>query len=239
MPLLRPLAATLALVLLAALAVAAPRAKRVLPADLPLGKAAPDSFLASFETTKGRFVMKAVRAWSPLGVDRLWHLARSGYFDGLVIYRVGETKSVKGGRVVQFGQSGDTATSHAWEKATFADEPVVRPHRPGAVNFARGGPGTRSVEIAICTNAITALDTVQYLGVTGFPVVAEVVEGLDVLQRLNGEYGNAPIESDSLSIVGGAWLDRAFPRLDRIRSAKVTRSWGPGAPRRAGAGARP
>ena len=59
----------------------------------------------------------------------------------------------------------------------------------------------------------------------GFPSVAEVERGLDVLDRLNGEYGNAPIENDSLSILGGEYLKRVFPRLDRIRGAKVTREW--------------
>jgi peptidyl-prolyl cis-trans isomerase A (cyclophilin A) len=216
-----------------ALAAAAPPARAPLPADLPLAAAAPDSFLATFETTKGAFTMKACRAWAPLGVDRLYHLVNGRYFDGLAIYRVGETKSVRGGRVVQFGQSGDTTVNHAWERATIPDEPVTRTHRPGSVNFARGGPNTRGVEIAICTNTVTALDTVQYLGVTGFPVVAEVVTGLDVLAKLEGRYGNAPIENDSLAILGGAYLDRAFPGLDRIRSARITKAWGgaKGAPR--------
>lgn len=220
------LAALVALAALAALAGAEPRARRVLPADLPLASAAPDSFLAEFRTTKGTFTMKARRAWAPLGADRLFHLVRAGYYDGLTIYRVGPTLSVKGGRVVQFGQSGDTTADRAWERATFADEPVVRPHRRGTVNFARGGPGTRSVEIAITTNEAAALDTVNYLGVTGFPSVAEVERGLDVLDRLNGRYGNAPIENDSLSILGGEYLERAFPGLDRIRSARVTKTWG-------------
>lgn len=211
-------------------AVPGPRAKRVLPADLPLASAGPDSFLAEFATTKGTFVMKARRPWSPLGADRLFHLVASGYYDGLVVYRVGETMSVKGGRVVQFGQSGDTVESRAWEKATIADEPVVRARMPGAVGFARGGPDTRTVELAISTNAAAALDTVRYLGVTGFPTVAEVIEGLDVLHRLEGRHGNAPIESDSLSILGGAWLERAFPGLDRIVRARVTKRWAGGAP---------
>ena len=211
---------------LASVAPAAPRPRAVLPSDLPLSAAAPDSFLAKFKTTKGTFVMKARRPWSPLAVDRLYHLVNSGYFDGLTFYRVGETKSVKGGRVVQFGQSGDTAVSHAWEKVTIADEPVVRAHVRGSVSFARGGPNTRGVEVAIGTTAIAALDTVQYLGVTGFPTMAEVIEGLDVLDRLNGQYGNAPIENDSLSILGGEYLERVFPGLDRIEHATITKTWG-------------
>ena len=72
----------------------------MLPADLPLASAAPDSFVAEFRTTKGAFRMKARRVWSPLGVDRLYHLVEGPYFDGLTVYRVGPTKSVQGGRVV-------------------------------------------------------------------------------------------------------------------------------------------
>lgn len=209
-----------------ALGASASHRRAMLPGDLPLAAAAPDSFVARFETSKGAFAMKARRVWSPLGADRLYHLVKAGYFDGLVIYRVGPTLSVKGGRVVQFGQSGDTAVAHAWDKATLADEPVVRPHRRGSVNFARGGPNTRTVEIAITTNPAAALDTVNYLGVVGFPSVAEVEQGLEVLDRLNGQYGNAPIATDSLSILGGAYLARAFPGLDRIQRARITREWG-------------
>src|SRR5882762_326350 len=132
MRLTKILAAPLALFGLSTLGASAPRPRPVLPSDLPLASAAPDSFLAEFRTTKGSFTMKARRAWAPLGADRLYHLVKGGYFDGLTIYRVGPTLSVKGGRVVQFGQSGDTAVGRAWEKATFADEPVVRPHRRGS-----------------------------------------------------------------------------------------------------------
>jgi peptidyl-prolyl cis-trans isomerase A (cyclophilin A) len=215
-----------ALFALLALGAAAAPSRPVMPAALPLSSAGPDSFLAEFRTTKGSFVMKARRAWAPLGADRLYHLVTAGYFDGLVIYRVGPTLSVSGGRVVQFGQSGDTAVAHAWDRATFADEPVTRPHRRGSVNFARGGPNTRTVEIAITTNQAAALDTVSYMGVVGFPSVAEVERGLDVLDRLNGQYGNAPIQNDSLSILGGEYLQRVFPGLDRILEARVKREWG-------------
>src|SRR5262245_3901650 len=223
---IRPPAVLLALVLVVESMSSPAACGPVRPGDLPLGTAGPDSFVAEFRTTKGPFAMKARRAWSPLGADRLYHLAKGGYFDGLVIYRVGPTVSVKGGRVVQFGQSGDTAVARAWDRATFADEPVVRPHRRGSVNFARGGPNTRTVEIAITTNEAAPLDTVNYLGVVGFPSVAEVEQGLDVLDRLNGQYGNAPIENDSLSILGGAYLDRVFPGLDRILDARITKEWG-------------
>lgn len=215
----------LVLALFASAAPAAPR-RAPLPTDLPLAGAGPDSFLVEYTTTKGRFVTRSVRAWAPLGVDRYFHLVNGGYYDGRVIYRVGETKSVKGGRVVQFGQTGDTLVDRAWERATLADEPAVHPRRAGAGGFARGGPATRSTEMAFTTNEATALDTVSWQGVTGFPVVAVVVEGLDVLTRFEGRWGNAPIESDSLSIAGLAWLEQRFPGLDRIQRARVLKRWG-------------
>lgn len=207
------------------LIAAAPHQRPPLPADVALHEAAPDSFLASFSTTKGTFLMKARRVWSPLGVDRLYHLVDSGYFDGLVIYRVGPTKSVKGSRVVQFGQADDPLVIRAWAADTILDERVVRPHRRGTVNFARGGPNSRSVEVAITTNAAAPLDTVNYLGVVGFPSVAEVERGMEVLDHLEGRYGNAPIESDSMAILGRAWVDRRFPGLDAIRTARITKVW--------------
>ena len=64
----------------------------------------------------------------------------------------------------------------------------------------------------------------RYEGVVGFPIVAQVVSGLDVLARLNGRYGNAPIENDSLSILGGGYLDRAFPGSTGS-SARITKAW--------------
>jgi hypothetical protein len=49
---------------------------------------------------------------------------------------------------------------------------------------------------------------------------------MDVLDRLDGRYGSAPIENDSLSILGGEYLDRVFPGLDRIRATRVRKEWG-------------
>ena len=130
-----------ALVFLALLALhASPSHTRaILPADLRLASAATDSFVGEFRTTRGVFFMKARRAWAPLGVDRLYHLLKAGYFDGFTIYRVGPTLSVKGGRVVQFGQSGDTTVARAWEKATFAMGPAktARPSINAGKNTVR------------------------------------------------------------------------------------------------------
>ncbi len=199
---------------------------QVLPTKALLATTAPDSFVVVFETTKGNVALKAHRAWSPLGVDRLYQLASSGYYNGAVIYRVGPTASYKGGWVVQFGLSSDPRVNAAWEGQTITDEPVRRGARRGSVNFARGGPNTRGVEIAFNLTPNTALDTVHYEGVVGFPAIADIVEGIEVADAFNRTYGNAPnAHADSIFAKGRAYLDRAYPGLDRITAVRVREEW--------------
>lgn len=196
-----------------------------LPTELRLDRPAPDSFYVTFETTRGPVVLLAHRVWSPLGVDRLYHLASSGYYRGAVIYRVGPTASYPGGFVVQFGLSNDSAVNRAWRNTGIPDEPVREPHRRGTVMFARGGPDTRTVELAIDLSPNSGLDTVQYQGVTGFPPIAEVVEGMEALDALERRYGNDPLQhEDSIMAGGRRYLDRAYPGLDRIRDVRVSRT---------------
>ncbi len=67
------------------------------PASLKLQ--APAVFDAKFTTTKGDFVVRVTRAWSPRGADRFYNLVKYHFFDGAAFFRVIE------GFVVQFGIS--------------------------------------------------------------------------------------------------------------------------------------
>lgn len=197
-----------------------------LPGQLPLGAPAPDSFLVSLETTRGAVVIKARRFWSPLGADRLYQLAANRFYDGSVIYRVGPTASYPGGFVVQFGMSNDSSVNRAWSATGIPDEPVTVPHRRGMVMFARDGPHTRTIELAIDLSTNSGLDTVLYKGARGFPPVGEVISGMSALDSLNRRYGNAPIQhEDSIALLGQRYLDRVFPGLDRIRRVWISAEW--------------
>lgn len=50
------------------------------PANAEWTRPAPPVSLLRFETTKGVFVLELHRAWGPLGADRLYNLARMGYY---------------------------------------------------------------------------------------------------------------------------------------------------------------
>ena len=192
-----------------------------LPNELNLTEQSPDSFLVSFETTKGQFIIKAHRDWSPLACDRLYLLVKNGFYNGCVIYRVAPTLSFKGGFIVQFGMTNDVKLNRSWEKAILKDEPVKHPHKRGSVNFASGGPNTRTVQLAIALTPCTELDTVNYQGAIGFPAFAEVVEGMEIVDTFNRQYGNSVFEPEDSLYVGDKYFDRAFPGLDRILTAKI------------------
>ena len=183
--------------------------------------AAPDSFDVEFQTSEGPFVVRAHREWAPVGVDRFHDLVRRGYFDGVVFFRVVE------GFVVQFGLHGDPAVTEIWTGATLPDEPVRVPNERGRVSYARGGPGTRSVQLFINLRSNSPrLDTLSSGPVAGYPPIGEVVRGMEVVDSLEGRYGGEPASrQDSIRALGNAWLDRTYPELDRVLTARIVQRW--------------
>src|SRR5437868_2186884 len=96
-----------AVLLLAACALAQPAGERsaaLRNPDHPLWtRPAPESFRVRFETSKGTFLLEAVRALAPNGADRFYHLVETGFYDDSRFYRV------IAGRFVQFGIAADPA----------------------------------------------------------------------------------------------------------------------------------
>ena len=184
------------------------------PADPGFATQAPDSFRARFATTKGDFVIAVHRAWAPLGSDRFYNLVRSGFYDGVRFFRV------MPGFMAQFGIHGDTAVTTAWRERRIPDDPVRRTNVRGMVTFATGGPGTRTTQIFINYGNNDRLDGM------GFAPFGQVVEGMEVVDKLFGEYGEgAPRgrgpDQFRLNVEGEKYLARQFPKLDKINTATV------------------
>jgi cyclophilin family peptidyl-prolyl cis-trans isomerase len=189
--------------------------------------AVPDSFLVAFETSRGRFDVMARKDWAPVGVDRLYTLLESHYYDDARFFRV--VKNF----VAQFGLSGDPELNDAWRVRRIADEPVKHTNSRGAIAYARGGPGTRTVQIYVNLRNNPRLDT---LNTFGFPPIAEVVSGMDVVDSLYSGYGEATPRSgaqpgregpsqDSISRQGNPYLVRGWPKLDYVKTARIVREW--------------
>lgn len=184
---------------------------------MPLSFSTPDSFLVAFETTRGRFDVMAHSRWAPVGTDRFYELVHRRFYDSVIVYRV-----VKG-FVAQFGINGDPSVSAAWRVRRIADDEVREGNKRGRLAYARRGPGTRSTQLYINFADNSRLDT---LNTIGFPAFAEVVAGMEVVDSLYSEYGGAPsARQDSISRHGNAFLRRAYPKLDMIKTARIIQEW--------------
>ena len=181
-----------------------------------LAQQAPDSFRVEFTTSKGPFVVQAVRAWAPRGVDRFYFLTRNGYYDGTKFFRNIPDF------MVQFGLHGDPDVNAAWINRSIPDDTVRQPNGRGAVSFAMGGPDTRSTQLFINKRDNIRLDMM------GFAPIGRVVEGMQVVDSLYEGYGEGPPggrgpDQDRIISQGNRYLHSFFPRLDSIISTRVLR----------------
>jgi len=175
---------------------------------------APARFRALFKTTKGDFIIEVNRDWSPLGADRLYQLLMTHFYDNNGIFRVQK------GYVVQFGICDKKEVNAFWDRQIIPDEPVTKQNLQGTLSFARDGINSRTVQLFINLKDNLKLDTVNFNGLRGFPPVAKVISGYEVIERLFGEYGFEPAKfQDSVMVQGNEYLRHHWPLIDYIREA--------------------
>ncbi len=201
----------------------APDALRALllnPDDAAWRSPAPAVSHLRFETSRGVFVLELVRAQGPIGADRLHNLARYGYFNDTRFHRV------RSGYIAQWGLHGDSAVNAAWKGRYLADDPPRARNARGTFAFSYEGPGrenTRNTQLYV-----NLADNVRN-DAEPFTILGTVIEGMAVLDSLYGGYGE---ESGSgvrqgrqgpLERGGNQFMDREYPKLDRIRTVTVQR----------------
>jgi len=179
-----------------------------------LTEKAPETFKAQFDTTKGKFAIEVTRSLSPNGADRFYNLVRSGYFKDVAFFRVVP------GFMCQFGIHGDPNVSAKWRAAAIADDPVKGSNTRGTITFATAGPNTRTTQLFINFGNNINLDGM------GFSSFGKVTEGMDVVDKINGEYGDGPPYGSGpnqgrVQGEGNAYLKKDFPNLDYIKSATI------------------
>jgi peptidyl-prolyl cis-trans isomerase A (cyclophilin A) len=173
---------------------------------------APDTYDVKFVTTAGDFTVRVTRAWAPIGADRFYNLVRHHFYDGAAFFRVLQ------GFMAQFGLSPYPEVSHAWEQANIKDDPVVQSNLRGYITYAMAGPNTRTTQVFINYGNNQRLDH------DGFAAFGMVTEGMDVVDKLYGGYGEgAPggrgPDQGLIGTRGRAYLQQNFPHLDTIKSA--------------------
>jgi peptidyl-prolyl cis-trans isomerase A (cyclophilin A) len=174
----------------------------------------PATYRVKLETSKGDVMIEVNREWAPLGAGRFHELVTSGFYDNARFFRV------LPGFVVQWGLAADPSQNAKWTE--FPDDPPGQSNTAGTLTFATRGANTRTTQVFINLVDNERLDSM------GFTPFGRVVEGMEVVQQLYGEYGEgAPRGSGpdqgSIRAEGNAYLERTFPKLDFIKKATVVK----------------
>jgi peptidyl-prolyl cis-trans isomerase A (cyclophilin A) len=194
--------------------LAVPASAQNLSNPAALREQAPPVYKAKFDTTKGVFVIEVHRDWAPNGADRFYNLVKNGFYDNVRFFRV------ISGFMVQFGIHGDPKVSAPWREAQLRDDPVKQSNKRGYITYAMAGPNTRTSQVFINFGDNASLDS------QGFSPFGRVVTGMEVVDKLNAEYGEgAPRgrgpDQSRMQMEGNAYLTKDFGRLDYVKKATI------------------
>ena len=174
-----------------------------------LKEQAPAEYKANFDTSKGLIVVAVHKDWAPLAADRFYNLVKNGFFDDVRFFRVVPNF------MVQFGMNGNPAVTRAWSSTPMKDEPTKQTNKRGYVTFARtGAPNSRGTQVFINYKDNGFLDQ------QGFAPFGEVVQGMDIAEKITAQYGEKPGQGEITS-VGNAYLMKEFPKLDFVNKATI------------------
>jgi len=177
----------------------------------------PNVFSVKFQTSKGEFIIEAHREWAPLGVDRFYNFVRTGFFDDSRFFRV------RAGYICQFGIPRDPAVASVWRNQTIKDDPVRQSNTRGFVGYAMTGPDTRTSQLYINLSDNSRLDA------EGFSPIGKVISGMEIVDQLYSGYGEdagggmRAGKQGKLFEGGSEYLDREFPKLDRLVKATLVK----------------
>jgi homoserine O-acetyltransferase len=195
--------------------ISEPRSGLLNPGSEVWAQAAPPVFQVKVATTQGPFTIETHRDWAPHGADRFYNLARAGFYDDSRFFRVIQ------GDFAQFGIPGNPEISAIWHKSTIPDDPVRQSNTRGFVAYAMTGPDARTTQIYIVTGDRSRQDK------DGFAPFGKVVEGMDVVDKLYSGYGESAgggmraCKQGKMFEGGNEYLDREFPKLDKVVSITV------------------
>ena len=185
-------------------------ATRAIPGPAATPMRSPETYSVRITTNKGVFTIAVKRALAPRGADRFYELVSVGYFTDVRFFRV------MPGFVAQFGLHGTPAVNALWTDAVIPDEPMRIGNTRGTVAFTTSGPTTRSNQLFINTADNRSKLDRQRL----FAPIGSVTDGMDVVDRLNSEYGEEPNQS-RVGHAGNEYLHKWFPALDYVVSATI------------------
>jgi peptidyl-prolyl cis-trans isomerase B (cyclophilin B) len=156
-----------------------PAAREPEQVDLPKTQLDPsETYLLTFETSCGAFVVKLDDKGAPNASASLVELARAGYFDDTIFHRIVPDFVIQGGDPTQTGEGGPGYR-------LLDKPPADARYRKGVVAMAKtpsDPAGTSGSQFFVVTAADAGLPP-------DYAIVGTVTRGLDVVERI-GELGD-------------------------------------------------
>lgn len=187
------------------------------PRDKAWSLEAPEVYKVKVTTTRGDFVIEIHKAWGRLGANRFYQLVRNGFYDDSRFYRI------RAGAFAQFGIAGKPEVAQAWQNESIPDDSVLQSNQRGFVAFAMTGPHARTTQLFI------NLKDNGHQDKDGFAPIGQVVSGMEVVDSLYAGYaessggGMRGGKQGKLFEEGNAYLDREFPKLDKLLRAEIVK----------------
>eukprot|EP00591_Stephanopyxis_turris_P011590 CAMPEP_0195518932 /NCGR_PEP_ID=MMETSP0794_2-20130614/13980_1 /TAXON_ID=515487 /ORGANISM="Stephanopyxis turris, Strain CCMP 815" /LENGTH=207 /DNA_ID=CAMNT_0040647985 /DNA_START=232 /DNA_END=855 /DNA_ORIENTATION=+ len=168
------------------------------------------SNLEGVEGNEGTFTVKLRPDWAPIGAQRFVDLTEKNFWQDCRFFRV------LPGFVAQFGINGDPNVQSTWRSRSLKDDPVKVTNSRGTMVFATSGPNSRTTQLFINYS-----DRNAFLDKSGFSPFAEIVSGMDVVDKLYGGYGEGAPSGKGpnqglIQAKGNAYLAPSYPKLSYI-----------------------
>lgn len=177
-------------------------------AQKPPNAKAPETFRVNLDTSKGPVVIEVTRAEAPIGADRFYNMVKAKYLDGARFFRV------LPGFMAQFGIAGNPAVTKAWD-VPIPDEPVKASNVRGTITFAQTSrPNSRTTQLFINFGDNSRLDALR------FAPFGKVISGMENVDMIYAGDLEKPDQSE-IESQGNAYLEKNFPRLDYIKTARI------------------
>lgn len=176
---------------------------------------AKQNFKVLLQTSEGDVVLEVHPSASPLGAAQFKAAIEDGVFDGARFFRVID------GFMAQFGIAGDPAKAAIWDQKNIKDEPRKQTNVRRTLTYAKSSmPNSRSTQLFINYKDNSFLDA------DGFAPFAEVISGMEAVDKLYSGYGDGFPEGrgpaqDRVQAEGNAFLEKNYPELDYIIKATV------------------
>jgi peptidyl-prolyl cis-trans isomerase A (cyclophilin A) len=175
---------------------------------------ADETYQVKLETSRGDVIIEVHPDWAPRGAARFKELVEAKFYDDCRFFRVLD------GFMAQIGMNGDPKVNDKWRENRIKDDPVKKSNTKGMVTFATSGKDSRTTQFFINYGDNKGLDG------QGFSPFGQVVKGMDVIESLYKDYGEgAPRgrgpSQGQIGERGNEYLNKEFPKLDFIKTARI------------------